>query len=147
MPNDIKFSPPASTQTAMSGELDGLADGGGALADAAIDNAVGLDQFADFELLVTFVDAPGDGGSVSLWLLPALDGVHFADGDASTAAQAHLQVGAFQARAGATAQRLHLRGVVLPPLKFKPLIRNAAGQAFASTGNALRYRTYNDQVQ
>lgn len=147
MPSDIKHAPPSATQTAMSTELNSLADGQRALASSAIDNAASLDQYADFELAVPFDDAPNEGGSLLLWLVPALDGTNYADGDGSATPQAHLLAGHFQLRAEAGLQRLHLRGVALPPFKFKTLIQNHAGLSLPASGTTLRYRTYNDQVQ
>ena len=146
MPNDLKWSTPAAVATAMDTALNSLADSARALG-GEIDNLAGRDQYADFELAVTYGTAPSATGYVALYLVPALDDTDYADGSSSVAPQSALWVGHFQLRATTSAQRLHLRGVLLPPLKFKPLIENKAGQAMASSGNALRYRAYNDQVQ
>lgn len=146
MPSDILWSTPSAIATLMSTELNALANNARALG-GAIDNLAARNQFADFELDVTFASAPAAGGSVALYLLPALDDTNHADGSNTLAPQASLWVGNFQLRADTSAQRLVLRGVALPPLKFKPLIENAAGQSFPSSGSTLRFRTYNDQVQ
>lgn len=146
MPSDILWSTPAAVATIMSTELNSLANNARALG-SAIDNLAARDQFADFELNITFAGAPDANGSVALYLLPALDDTNHADGSSSVSPQASLWVANFQLRSVTSAQRLVIRGVTLPPLKFRPLLENNSGQTFPSSGSTLRWRTYNDQVQ
>lgn len=147
MANAVKWSTPASIASVMTTELNSLASGSKAVASSAVDNATDKNRYADFELNVTFGSSPSAGGYVLLYLIPSLDGTNFADGDASTDPQSHLEVGAFQVRATTNAQKLHLRDVKLPPFKFKPLLVNNTSQSFPASGSTLKTRAYNEEVQ
>ena len=149
MPNAVKWSALGSTTTNMSTALDSLANDGRVLG-AEIDNATDRNMYADFELYVdSFGSAPATDGHVLLYLLQALDGTNYEDGDASTTPGSHALVGSFPFRTVATAQRITLRHLLLPATKCKPLLINkgGAGATFASSGNTLRVRTYNSEVQ
>lgn len=113
---------------------------------AEIDNTSDLSIYADFELLWRLQSAPTAGAVISLYLVPTLDGSTYSDGaDDSTAPAAHFLVGVFINRAVATAQRDEIRGVLLGPGKYKPVIVNSSGQAMTNTDNEnlLKYRKYN----
>lgn len=103
--------------------------------------------YADMELLCRGASAFTAGTSVKVWLIESLDGTNYEDGDDSVT-PARPPDGYFFLRAVATAQRIALRGMVLPPTKFKPLIRNEGGQAFTGTDaeNVLRIRTYGEAL-
>lgn len=113
---------------------------------AAVDNDITRDTYMDFELYVTYGVAPSAGGYVEIALIPSLDATNYADGSATVDPDLQLWVGRFYLRAVTSAQRLHLRGILLPPLKFKVLLRNYAGQAMAASGNLLNGKTYNLEV-
>lgn len=135
-----------SVETAITSAAD-LATGN-TLVSASIDNTLnsGLGGagvgpisllWADFELYL-----PNGVGSaltveqpVELYIIPALDGTNFADFDANFTdilAPQNCFAGSFMVRAEATAstsQRLFMKSIELPPLKFKALIRNVTGQS------------------
>ena len=150
MAKAIKWSSPsaASSGNAIAGTaLNALANDARVIG-SEIDNETGKHMYADFELLCDFASNPSAGGYVALYLIPSLDGTNYADGDASIVPAESLLVGAFPVQANTNDQRIHLRGVLLPPLKFKPLVVNKSGQAFTSDNDhALSYRTYNEEVQ
>jgi hypothetical protein len=111
-----------------------------------LDNTSDLNLYADFELLWRNASSPTAGAVVSLYLVPSLDGTNYSDGaDDSVTPPAHFLVGVFICRAVSTAQRDEVRGVLLGPGKYKPVIANTSGQAFTNTDaeNVLRYRMYN----
>ena len=114
-----------------------------------INNASSLNQYGLFELQCRGASAFTTGGFVELYLIPAADGTNYSDGDDSTAPPSNCLAGVFPLRAVATQQRLTLWGVILPPVKFKPLLINRGGQAFTNTDdeNQLRFGAYNDEVQ
>jgi hypothetical protein len=113
-----------------------------------VDNSTNRNLYADFVLLTKFQDVPVAGGHVALYLIPAVDGTNYADGSDSVAPPASAWVGNFPVRAVDTAQRVALRGVLLPPGKFKPLAINKSGQAMTNTDaeNTLSIRTYSEEV-
>ena len=147
MSSSILWSAPGSAATLLSTELDSLASNARAIASSAIDNEAGRQTYGEMELSLTFAGSPAAGGYVALYLVPSLDGSNFADGSAGVPPAAPLLAGVFPVRSVNTAQRLHLRGVPLPPLKFKALLENKTDQAFASSGNTIRMRSYSDEVQ
>lgn len=118
-----------------------------------IDNTSNLYQYVDWELYVRFASAPAAGASVSLYLVPAIDGTNYGDGaDDSVTPPATCWVGAFPVRAVNTQQRVSLAAptaqCMIGPGKYKPVIVNSAGQAFTNTDgeNILYYRLYNEQA-
>ncbi len=127
----------ASIASLATTELNSLAT-----ADAALgveyDNGVGLYFWGDFELLVDLAVAPAADAPIELYLIPALDGTNYSDGDGTPIAPASSYVGTFFSQAVATVQRIPLMGIRLPPTKFKALVYNKTGQAFDATGNVLR---------
>lgn len=111
-----------------------------------IDNSSVKYLFADFDLSVTFgTTAATQGETISLYLVPSVDGTNYPDwvgGAAVDEAQNEQYfVGSFTVDAGTSAQRHALRGVSLPPGKFKLGARNnaATGDITAAT---LKYRRW-----
>ena len=98
-----------------------------------------------WQLLCRLTSAPGAGKSVDLYFILSADGTNYEYGDDSTDPPASAYVGSFPLSNVSTAQRITLRGVELPPCKFKPLLVNTSGQALTNTDNenVLSYRTYN----
>lgn len=114
-----------------------------------IDNTANLYLYADFELLWRGAAAPSAGGYVALYLVNTLDGTNYGDGaDDSVTPPATAWVGNFPLRAVTTQQRVNLRGALLGPGKYKPVIVNASGQAATNTDgeNVLKYRAYGETV-
>lgn len=131
--------------TVMSTELNALASASGKAISPAIDNSPleAGDLFDDLELTVTFASAPTAGTVVELYLVTSIDGgTTYADGSTTVLPQASLFVGGFAVRAVTTLQRMHLRGVALPPGLFKYLVQNTTNQAFPATGSTLERNPY-----
>jgi hypothetical protein len=107
------------------------------------------DMLAEWDLLVRFASSPSSGAYVSLYLIQAVDGSNYADGDDTIVPPQSAWVGNFLCRAVSTAQRVVLAGVRLPPTKFKPLIINNGSTGFTNTDNenVLSYRTYEPEIQ
>lgn len=102
-------------------------------------------QYADFELLCRGASAMTAGAVIKLWIVEAMDGTNYEDGgDSVTPARPADEQ--FYVQAVATQQRITLRNVVLPPSKWKPLIRNESGQALTNVDgeNLLTMRTYTE---
>lgn len=137
--------------SALTTELNSLANNAGSAASATIDNSTNLDLFIDLLLTVTFGVAPTASTTVDVYMIPSPDNTTFGDytSGASPFAPKALLVGSFEIRAVTTAQNITLEGIGGPgggplPAFFKlAVINNATGQAMAASGNTLKYRTYN----
>lgn len=136
----LKYEDPGSVANMATTELNSLANNARALGVEYDNRSAGANNFfwGEFELAVTFGTAPTAGSIVELYLIPCLDGTNYATGDASAVPQNGLYVGGWEVQAVTSAQRLVLRGVVLPPCRFKALVKNATGQAFPSSGSTVR---------
>ena len=127
--------------TLLTTELNSLTTGSYALAGAAFDNTGNLDLYADFALVAKYTgSAPSAGTLVAqLYLLPSIDGIHYASVDGSNQPQGALLIAAFESRAASTSSLEYLMapGIPLPPRKFKTVLLNSSGQTFAATGNQV----------
>lgn len=135
-----KHTAVTSPTTLLSTELNALASGSRTNASSAVDNDNASNRylFAAFELAVTFSSTPLSGKTVDLYILPSIDGTNYADGSSSVNPSSAQYAGSFPVRAVATAQRLLLYNVALPPTDFKVLLINNAGQTMAASGNTLK---------
>lgn len=140
----VKWATPEAEASALTTELNSLADAAFSSASSAIDNETDLYEFIAIELVLASL-SPASGAFVDVWIDYALDGTNYAD--ASKALQLSALLGTFQIdTAATTAQRLFLSGLRLAPMKFKLQVRNKSGVAFAASGNTLKYSRYNEQV-
>jgi len=153
MANAVKWSALGTFTTVINGDataptLKNLANNAQKLG-SEVDGATERHMLADFDLYCRFAVAPSSGGHVALYLLQAIDGSNYADGDDSVAPAATALVGTFIVRAVTTQQRIAVRGVTLPATKWKPLAVNKSGQAMTNTDNEniLRYRSYDPEIQ
>lgn len=140
--------------TALTGStLNSLASGNALLGDTDITNQSALDLFADFSLHLAsaaFI-APNFTG---LFLYPLNDDAstygdgRFGSAAAMTAANAPAPywVGNFALVAATQAQNGTLRGILMPPGTWRPVLWNQGGVNWASSGNTLKYRTYNRAI-
>lgn len=135
--------------TLMSTELNSLALGNAVLGGTAVTNQTALDIFCDFSLVLAsaaFV-APN---FVGLYLYGLNDdNSSFGDSRFGTAAAgpppSNYSVGSIGIVAATQAQTGTLLRVVMPPGTWKPVVYNQSF-AFASSGNTLKYRSYNRSI-
>jgi hypothetical protein len=127
--------------------LNSIASGNAILSGTQIDNSTNLDVFADVEVVLASlaVVAPNN---VGVYLYPLnSDASTYGDGRFGTSAAgpppAQYMVGTIGLVVATQAQQGTLRGIIMPPGKFKFVLHNQAGIAFAASGNTLKYRTYN----
>ena len=135
-------------QSLLTTEVNSLANNARTAASAAYDNSAAGFGFlwGEFELVVTFGAAPTAGTGFDLYLIESVDGTNYTDGSSSVAPPLTSFVGSFPLRAVTTAQRIHLRGVPLPPGKWKALLHNnGTGQTAAASGNTLSVLPYRQQ--
>lgn len=147
MANITKYIVGTAIVSVMSADLNALANGSSALSTTVVDNATNLDVLGNWELVITSTANMTANAAVSMWLVPSVDGTNYADGTAANAAQPDLWWGDFIIPRAANSFRLALIAgkncpLFLPPLKFKPLIKNSSGQAFLSV-NTLKLETKN----
>jgi hypothetical protein len=135
--------------TIMSTDLNSLASGSALLQAADIGNDSALDLLADFSLHLAsaaFV-APN---FAALFLYPLNDDAstygdgRFASAAAMTSANAPSPywAGNFPLVAATQAQNGTVKGILLPPGKCRMVLWNQGGVNLASSGNTLKYRTY-----
>jgi len=135
-----------SIATVLSSGLNSLADDGNALS-SEIDNTTVLYLFDDVEWLHAALGyTPSAGAVIELYIVEALDGTNYEDGDASIDPPAANLVGVFNIRASTASQRHTLRQIPIPPFKFKYVVINKTGGALASSGNTLRRIPYRYQT-
>jgi hypothetical protein len=128
-----------SIASALTTELDALANAGTSSASGAIDNTTNLDLFMDLELHVAAQgSARATGASVEVYMVMTLDATNYGDAIRSTAEL----VAVFSLDAATTARYVHRRDIPIPPANFKLFVYNNTGQALAATSSALKYRTH-----
>lgn len=129
--------------TALSTGLNSLANNTNSAASTTIDNTTNLDLFLDAELVLAAQgSARSTGATVSLYMVTALDGTNFDDANEVTAEL----VAVYPLDAATTARRRTVRDIPIPPASFQLFLRNSTGQAFAASGNTIRYRTHSVQT-
>lgn len=143
MASIMRYSAPTTTACCMTTELADLAAGSNAVG-STLDNSASRFLYADFEFNGGCSGSLGNGGYLSLYLMPAMDGSNYVDGATGLdpAATALVGVIPLQAAAASTANRAILRQVPVPPYSFRPLISNDSGSSALKTVNELRYRLY-----
>jgi hypothetical protein len=140
----IKWVYSGSLTTIFTTELNSLANGSNKITGTALDNDSGLDLYADFEFYIAAqASARSAGAYIPLYILPLVDASNPTYGGDSLDPPGSMWVGSFLLDAATTARYTSIRGVLLPPFDFHVLVMNETGQAFASSGNTLKYRRYN----
>lgn len=144
MATTFDFLAPESLTSALTTELNSLADGSFSTASSAIDNSTGT----RYELMLLEVNlaslSPASGAFVDVWIEESADGTNYADHGKA------LQTGGLLATfpmdtTASTAQRLPPVLVPIKPVKFKLSLRNKAGVSLASSGNTLKYARVTDE--
>lgn len=130
--------------------LNSIANGNAILSDLQIDNSSALDVFCDVSGVFGSITVAAPA-YIGIFFYPLnKDGSTYGDGRFGSSAAgpppSNYFVGSFGMGTGAGAFEGTVRGVVLPPGKGKFVLYNQAGNALASSGNTLQYRTYNRQV-
>lgn len=145
----IRHEEVVSLTNLLTTELNALADDASVLS-AAIDNTDGAGNGAHWlalELAVAEQAGARDADAhVAVYLLKSLDdGTTFDYGDASNAPPTTAWVGNFVLDAAVTARASNII-VPAPTGKFKVLVTNVTGQAFAATTNTLKYALFTDKL-
>ena len=146
MANAILWSDLGATTTYLAAPLDGLADGANKIG-AEIDNTVGRSTYMLLELFLAVQGgARDDGANVGVYMLKSTDGVNFEFGGDALDPPSGSWATNFTLDDDTAARYVSVE-VPIPPCKFKILLMNETGQAFAAANNTLKYRTYSLEVQ
>lgn len=128
----------ATIASALTTELNSLANGSASAASSAIDNTSTCDTHIDVTVtLDTQGGARSAGATVSVFIIYALDGTNYDRTSGSTAEP--LVTLPYDAATTATQST---RTAIIRPGLFKLFAVNNTGQALAATGNLVEYRTY-----
>lgn len=149
MVTEFKHEAPAAIQTYLTTELNSLADSDTKVG-AKIDNGADGENelFIALELVIaTQASARDAGGRIEVYLLPSLDDTNFNYGDDADLVDPGQLLCVFNLDAATTARRVVRQDLEIPPLDFKLQARNKTGQAFAASGNTLKYRLYSQESQ
>lgn len=144
MANIAKWNAPSAVVTLLSTELNALADGTLSAASGAVNNDSNLDMLGDLELVLASL-SPGANPYIDIFIAESVDGTNY---PTPSAADARLQLAMklctfFLGVTAATAQRITVREIKLPPAKFKVYLDPHAGVALGATGNTLKLLSYN----
>lgn len=129
-----------SAASALTTELNSLANATASAASGVIDNTSDLALFMDLELVIAAQgSARSTGASILVFMVHAIDGTNYGDVHETTAEP----VAMFPLDAATTARRSAARDIPIPPGLFKLFLLNNTGQALAASGSTLKYRTHN----
>jgi hypothetical protein len=134
----VKWATPEGEASALTTELNSLADGSYSSASSAIDNETDLYLYASFEVYLASLTPAADGEAI-LYLQYSLDGSNYEDQNE------RMAVGAIKLSTATAVKRHNVLNVPLSPLKFKVILKNDAGVALATSGNIVKYSRHNIQ--
>lgn len=144
--NPVLWDAESSVGAYLSGDLDGLADDARKIG-AEIDPA--QKRYLSAELSIAEQGSARDpGATVELYVIPSLDGgsTYSYGADALTPSRNHL-AGYFNFDAAVTARVDVLENIKLGAGLYKLLIINVTGEAFAGSGNTLKYSLHTEEIQ
>lgn len=143
MANIGKWNAPSSTVTVLTTELNALGNNTASAASSAVANQTNLDIYTDWEINLASL-SPTAGAFVAVYIMLAVDGTNYpAPSGADMRLQtAQLLFSAPLSLTAATAQRIAVRNIVIPPGTFKIILDNQAGVALGATGNTLKMNPY-----
>lgn len=143
--NILQQSYVAAAATALSTELNSLADGSVSALSAEIDNTTNLSMVLDAQLDLASLTISSSAAYCTLYVVPTVDGTSYPDWTSGAKAGYHDQYAVATIRlkaVSATTARANVARVDIPPGKFKLAIGSALGVGMASASNTLKYRTY-----
>lgn len=137
----IQWATPGTFTALLTTELNSLADQAGCNLGTEYDNRTNKYLFADVVGNLSFASNPVVGTSCELYLICKTDGTNYEDGSSSVRPP-NSYIGSFVLRA-ASPQLIMMRGISLPPSKFKLTMYNNSGVALGGSGNIVSISPYN----
>lgn len=143
----VTWTTPDAISTILSTGLASLADGGNALSTGTVDNLTNLDRYMALEFyLAEQSSARASDAHVAVYLLPTVDGTNYSYGSNSVDPSPANWLCSLAFDASTAARYVGVSELPIPPFEFKLLVMNETGNAFAASGNTLKYRTYEETV-
>lgn len=143
MANYVKWGAPSSAISLLGTEMNSLGNNTLSALGTEYDNSSNRYPFADFELVLGSL-TPTSGGFVSLYLAPELDGSNYPDAKRESM---QMYIGGFSLDTAAAGKRTTIKGVQLPPSKFKVYVDNQAGVSLNASGNTVKGFAYGPEIQ
>ena len=136
----------AAAVTWTSGGLASLATNTYSGLSDEIDNSTTKYTHADLYLELGSAAFTGAGSGIEIYLVPCVDGTNYPTWTAAVNTEKPENVphyvGFMATNASTAAQKMTLRGVELPPGKYKWAVRNRGGVGLNASGNALYWRPH-----
>ena len=140
-----KWTALETAENILTTELNSLGSGSNKITTTAISNDAAGEKnlYGIFELYIAAQGSNRTGTNVDVYLLPTMDGTNYSfGGDSLDPGNSNYKF-SFELDTGALAARYAVvDGIQLPPCDFHVLVQNNTGQAFASSGNTLKFRRY-----
>src|SRR5690242_11225523 len=114
MATTTKWVAPEATATALTTELNSLANGSQSAVSTAIDNETDLYQYVSLELVLASLTPTGTP-YCSVYLVASLDGTNYED---LTTSASHAVIATFPMSTAVAAKRIVVKNLLIPPLKF-----------------------------
>jgi hypothetical protein len=140
--------PSFSTAFTTSSLLNSISSNNAIMSDLIVGNASNLDLFCDVSLIMGSVTTVGSP-FIGISLCPLLhDATTFGDGRTSFSGPPPSTYfeGVIVVALGTIAPSGGITGIRMPPTNFKFAVHNGLGTPFASSGNAMQYKTYNRSI-
>jgi hypothetical protein len=139
----VKWAAHEAVTSALTTELNSLANATLSSASAAIANHTDLYRYIDIFVDLASLTPTGSPAVNILFLYSNDDGTTFADASLSNSA-------AFVATLGmstsASAKHLVAANIPIPPLDFKIALDNETGVALAASGSTVKYARHNESI-
>lgn len=136
----------AAAQTALSTDLDSLADDTWSALSAEIDNSLNGYLFMDIEVVLASLTPTGADAAIEVYVVPSIDDTNYPNytesGTADEQENNQYFVGSVTLSLDTEAQNHSIRGVEMPPGKFKIGVRNRANVALGASGNTIKWRPW-----
>lgn len=148
-----KWAPDVAWTSLLSGtEINSLANGNAIQLGVTITNTANLDVFCDISISLASVTSGSGVPYIGLYLYPFnQDGTTYGDGRFGSSGSGPPGSNYLVANIGVPASTTGVivgtaRGIILPIGAGKFVLYNQAGVALASSGNVVKYQTYNRSV-
>lgn len=136
----------AAAQTALGAELNTLANDTWSALSAEIDNSLNGYMFMDVEFDLASITPTGADAAIELYLVPSIDDTQYPayteTGTADEQENNQYFVGSVTLSLDAEIQIHTIRGIELPPGKFKLGVRNRANVSLAASGSTVKWRPW-----
>jgi len=138
-----KWNAPTS-QILLSTELDSLGNNAHSASGQVLTNDVSLAIYGDCEVYFQANAGPNTSGSVQVWLRVAYDGSNYAHVSAETTSSILFVAGLASniATPSPAEQRVVVRNLVFPPMRFQLNLANHSGVTMKSSGSTVSCQLY-----